>query len=50
MDIYSDTNAVVKSNGSVEWLTPVLLTSTCPQDAKLYPFDVQVSPDVASHH
>ena len=42
MHIYANTDVIVKSDGDVEWYSPALLTSTCPQNAALYPLDIQV--------
>ena len=42
MQIYANTDVIVKSDGNVTWHSPALVTTTCPQDASLYPFDIQV--------
>ncbi|XP_064619928.1 neuronal acetylcholine receptor subunit alpha-10-like [Lineus longissimus] len=43
-EIFSDTNAIINSNGRVAWLTPALVKATCKVDVTYFPFDYQVCP------
>ena len=39
--VLDDSDAIVNSNGSVQWLTSALIKSACEVDVTLYPFDTQ---------
>ena len=37
----SDTRALIYSDGTVEWYTPVIYTATCNMQVRFFPFDIQ---------
>ena len=39
--IYSETNAIVRNDGYILWVTPSMLKSSCVIDVSMYPFDEQ---------